>query len=388
MRSQYTKDTLELLLDIVPDYIFYRDLMGRIIYCNESYAKEFVGKSKDEIYGKTYEELGLLKSYFDVARIKDSEVIEQKRSLQYTQTIYLDGSRYTVNIEKYPTFDEDGNINGIFGRIRKISHDEELDKLKDGFFSNIKHEFRTPINMIMSSIQLLESRCEYCGLGSCKDCFIKDIHRINLNTLRILKISNNFIDLTGLESGNIEYSPGNYDIVECVESVCNDINNYKKFKNIAIIFDTEIEELTISFDKVKLERVLLNLISNAIKFNRKGGTVIVSIIVEEEFVGISVKDTGIGIKERDLENIFNEFYNVEDRLIKSCEGLGIGLKLTKHLVEMHKGFISVKSSLGEGTEFVVRIPKTIEEYVNNDVLEKIYYNRLEKIEMEFSDIYE
>ena len=387
MRSQYTKDTLELLLDRVPDYIFYRDLMGRNIYCNEGYAKDFIGKSKDEIYGKTYEELDVLKPYFNVARIKDSEVIEKKKPLQYTQTIYLDGVKYTVNIEKYPTFDEDGNIDGILGRIRKISHAEELDKLKEGFFSNIRHEFRTPINMIMSSIQLLENRCEYCGLGDCKDCFIRDIHRIKLNTLRILKISNNFIDLTGLQAGNIEYSPDNYDIVECVESVCNDINNYKKFKNITIIFDTEIEELIISFDKVKLERVLLNLISNAIKFNHKDGTVIVSIIVEGDFVGISVKDTGIGIKEKDLENIFNEFYNVEDRLVKSCEGLGIGLKLTKHLVEMHKGFISVKSSLGKGSEFVVRLPKTIEERVNN-VLDKIYYNRLEKIKIEFSDIYE
>lgn len=268
-----------------------------------------------------------------------------------------------------------------------MSHDEELNKLKDGFFSNIKHEFRTPINMIMSSTQLLENRCEYCGLDNCKNCFIKDIHRIKLNTLRILKISNNFIDLTGLQAGDIEYSPGNYDIVECVESVCNDINDYKKFKNITIIFDTVVEELVVSFDKVKLERVLLNLISNAIKFNHKDGTVIVSISLEEDFVNISVKDTGIGIKEEDLENIFNEFYNVEDRLVKSCEGLGIGLKLTKHLVEMHNGFISLKSSLGKGSEFIVRIPNIIEECISN-VLDKVYYNRLEKIKIEFSDIYE
>lgn len=387
MRSQYTKDTLELLLDIVPDYIFYRDLMGRNIYCNEGYARDFIGKPKEEIYGKTYEELGVLKSYFNVGKIKDSEVIEKKKSLQYTQTIYLDGGRYTVDIEKYPTFDKDGNVDGILGKIRKVSHDEELNKLKDGFFSNIKHEFRTPINMIMLSTQLLENRCEYCGLDNCKNCFIKDIHRIKLNTLRILKISNNFIDLTGLQAGDIEYSPGNYDIVECVESVCNDINDYKKFKNITIIFDTVVEELVVSFDKVKLERVLLNLISNAIKFNHKDGTVIVSISLEEDFVNISVKDTGIGIKEEDLENIFNEFYNVEDRLVKSCEGLGIGLKLTKHLVEMHNGFISLKSSLGKGSEFIVRIPNIIEECISN-VLDKVYYNRLEKIKIEFSDIYE
>ena len=243
--------------------------------------------------------------------------------------------------------------------------------------------------MIITSIQLLDSRCKICDLGNCKDCFIKDIHRINLNALRILKISNNFIDLTNLQSGNIDYNPNNYDIVDVVESLCNDVNNYKKFKNITIIFDTEVEELIIGFDKIKLERILLNLISNAIKFNHKNGNVNVKISLEEKFVVISVKDTGIGIKEEDLSNIFNEFYNVEDRFTKICEGLGIGLKLTKYLVEMHNGQISVKSKIGNGSEFVVKIPNNICKYeYNNELLNRVYDNRLDRIKMELSDIYE
>ena len=387
--KEYSKEILELLLDIIPDYIFYTDLDGRIIYCNERYAKKIIKKSREEVYGKTHKDLNLFKEFLNVENTRNNEVIHEKKSLKYTQTAYLNGIKYTIAIEKYPTFDKQGNINGILNKIRNISHEDELRKLRDGFFSNIKHEFRTPINMIITSIQLLDNRCKICDLSNCKDCFIKDIHRINLNALRILKISNNFIDLTNLQCGNIDYNPNNYDIVDIVESLCNDINNYKKFKNITIIFDTEVEELIVGFDKIKLERILLNLISNAIKFNHEYGNVNVSIALDEKFVIISVKDTGIGIKEEDLNNIFNEFYNVEDRFTKICEGLGIGLNLTKHLVKMHNGEMSVKSKVGKGSEFIVKIPNDTYKYeYNNELLNRIYDNRLDRIKMELSDIYE
>ena len=97
----------------------------------------------------------------------------------------------------------------------------------------------------------------------------------------------------------------------------------------------------------------------------------------------------MGIKEEDLSNIFNEFYNVEDRFTKVCEGLGIGLKLTKYLVEMHNGEISVKSKIGNGSEFIVKIPNDIYKYeYNNEILNRVYDNRLDRIKMELSDIYE
>lgn len=387
--TEYSKETLELLLDIIPDYIFYTDLDGRIIYCNERYAKKIIKKPRKEVYGKTHEELNLFNESSNIEKTRNNEVIDEKKSLKYTQIVYLNEVKYTIAIEKYPTFDKQGNVSGILNKIRNISHEDEISNLRDGFFSNIKHEFRTPINMIITSIQLLDNRCKICDLGNCKDCFIKDIHRINLNALRILKISNNFIDLTNLQCGNIDYNPNNYDIVDVVESLCNDINNYKKFKNITIIFDTEIEELIIGFDKIKLERILLNLISNAIKYNHENGNVNVNISLDEKFVIISVKDTGVGIKEEDLNNIFNEFYNVEDRFTKVCEGLGIGLKLTKYLVEIHNGQISVKSKIGNGSEFVVKIPNNICKYeYNNELLNRVYDNRLDRIKMELSDIYE
>ncbi|WP_195986355.1 PAS domain-containing sensor histidine kinase [Clostridium sp. D53t1_180928_C8] len=389
MDKKYSEKILEMLFDTIPDYIFYKDLDGRIIYCNKSYAENFIGKPRNDIYGRTYEELNILQPYFNIGIVRDREIIEKATPLKYEQIISKDNEKYTLQVSKYPIFDENKKLNGILGIIKVISYRDELSKLREGFFSNVSHEFRTPINMIISSIQLLEQRCKSCKLGSCRDCFIKDIQRININTLRILKISNNFIDLTNIQSGNMEYNPQNYDIVNTIESICEDVNEYKKFKNIDIIFDTEIEEKIVSFDKMKLERVILNLISNAIKFNYINGKVTVSISLDDEYIKISVKDTGIGISESDIDLIFNGFSNVEDRFTKVCEGCGVGLALTKYLVEMHQGTINVISKLGKGSEFIVSIPNIVNENDNIDTLSnKVYDSRIERIKMEFSDIYE
>lgn len=388
MRKKYSIGDLETILDIIPQQIVYRDLSGKHIYCNDAYANKFLQRSKENIYGKRYEDFKELQDKIDFIKQKDEEVIRKKASIEYEETIY-NNEKCILEISKFPILDNDGSIKGILSVINNVSYRKELSKLRDGFFSNIKHEFRTPINMILASIQLLEQRCNNCSLDNCKNCFIKDIHRININTLRILKISNNFIDLTNIKSGNIYYNPQNYDIINVIESMCTDINNYKKFKNINIIFDTEVEERIVTFDKIKLERIMINLISNAIKFNVENGKIEVNIFLKDNFINISVKDSGIGIQKERLTTIFNEFENVEERLTKVCEGSGVGLALTKYLVEMHGGEILVNSEIGVGSEFIVRIPDKVNYNIkNNELLSKIHDNRLERIEIELSDIYE
>lgn len=131
---EYSKETLELLLDIIPDYIFYTDLDGRIIYCNEGYAKSFIGKPKGEVYGKTYEELNIVDEYFNVKKIRNNEVINEKKSLKYTQTLYLNEVKYTINIEKYPVFYKYGNVSRVLSKIRSISYEDELRNLRQAFF--------------------------------------------------------------------------------------------------------------------------------------------------------------------------------------------------------------------------------------------------------------
>ncbi|RDY26295.1 PAS domain S-box protein [Romboutsia weinsteinii] len=389
MEQNYSKDILESLLDMIPDYIFYRDLEDKNIYCNKSYANEFIGKTQEEILGKTYNTLNILPKLSNIGRVRDSEVINNKKPVIYDQTIVKsDGEKLLVEITKLPSFDDSGNVNGILGIMKDVSYRKELDKLREGFFANMKHEFRTPLNMILSSIQLLDHKCNKCDIENCKDCFINCLQLISTNCLRLLKLSNNFIDLTNFQTRCTDFSPRNYEIVNFVESICELINGYKTFNDISLIFDTNIEEKVISFDISKIERIILNLISNAIKFNKHGGSVLVSIEDKREYINISVKDTGIGIDDNRIDHIFDSFSNVENRLTKVGEGSSVGLALCKSLIEIHQGTIAVRSELGKGSEFIVSIPNKINENEELDLShDKVDDNMIERIKMELSDIY-
>ena len=368
---------LKLIFDEIEECIVYEDRHGYKIYCNESYIKHF--------------ECGIQLTEEDKEQdiLKRKEVIESNEEVEYIKKIIRpNGDIKYYKVTKIPITNGLENVVGVLSIIKDKSHKYELERLRDRFFSNIKHEFRTPLNMIFSSIQLLDYKCKICKIGNCKDCFINNLQLININSLRILKLSNNFIDLTNIQAGCMDLNLRNHDIVSFVESICDNINNYKKFNGISLIFDTSVEEHILRFDTDKIERVILNLISNAIKFNIPQGYVYVSLIVEEKYINISIKDTGIGINENKIDSIFESFSDVENRLTKVSEGSGVGLALSKALVEMHDGKISVNSKLGNGSEFIISLPNIINEREEVDIsYYKVDRNSLEKIKMELSDIY-
>ena len=388
MRKKLSREEIESILDLIPLQIAYRDLEGKHIYFNKSYASQLGINKKEELYGKKYEDINEL--IYNVNQIKktDEEVLKRKTNIEYKEVIYINNKKYIYEINKIAILDKN-NAKGILSIMKTISYDEELDKLKEGFFSNLTHEFRTPINIIITTIQLLENQLKDFNISDYENLLLKSIERIRINSLRILRLSNNFIDLTNIYNDNVNLNLHNYDIVSTVEDICLDINNYGKFKNLKIIFDTEIEEKIVSFDKVKLERIVINLISNSIKFNDGNRIINVSIYLKNNKVNISVKDNGYGISEKKLQTIFSEFSNSEKRLNKVSEGCGVGLAIVKNLVEAHKGEIKVKSELGKGSEFIIKIPDVfIKDLENDSWLNKVYNNREERINMELSDIYE
>lgn len=378
MEHDFNKNAVKLTFDTIGECILYENINGSKIYCNKSYIDNF---ENDVDLRQEYEKYNI---------IKNKEVIDSNKELKYSQKIINSkGEIKYFDVTKIPINDDRESIIGILNVIKDKSHEYELEKLRNGFFSNIKHEFRTPLNMIFSSIQLLDSKCKICKIENCKGCSINNLQYININSLRILKLSNNFIDLTNIQAGCIDFNPRNHDIVSFVEEICNNINNYKKFKEISLIFDTNIEEHIIRFDTDKIERVMLNLISNAIKFNIPQGYVYVTLTVEDKYTNISIRDTGIGISDSKIESIFESFSDVENRLTKVSEGSGVGLALSKALVELHDGDIRVKSKVGEGSEFIISLPNIISESEEIDTTYcKVDRNSLEKIKMELSDIYE
>lgn len=264
----------------------------------------------------------------------------------------------------------------------QIEH-EINNKIRGDFFANLSHELRTPLNIIFSSLQVLDLK-----LKKEDQSITKYINMATQNTYRLLKLVNNLIDSNKITAGYFEYNPQNYDIVYFVESICQSIVDFAKQKNIEVIFDTDIEEKIISFDLDKMERIILNILSNSIKFTKEQGKIEIYIRESNEMLEIEISDDGIGIPQNKLNSIFERFKQVENNTIRSGEGSGIGLYLVKSLVDMHGGDIAVESELGSGTTFKISIPAELEEEYECNIIEKNLQNSyIEKIKVEFSDIY-
>lgn len=263
----------------------------------------------------------------------------------------------------------------------------EYDKLKTDFFANISHEFKTPLNILMGAMQLLEL---YATNGTIIDPHLKldkYIKTMKQNALRLLRLINNIIDLTKIDSSYFYVDLHNYDVVEIIEGVIQSINLYAEVKSVNIIFVKKIEEQVMAIDADKIERILLNLLSNALKFTDKDGNIEVEVGTRDKAMYISVKDDGIGIQEDKLELIFQRFRQVDKTFTRNREGSGIGLSLVKSLVEMHKGTIIVKSDYGMGSEFIVELPIiTLDEEAQTKLYSQYEDSRLERVKIEFSDI--
>ncbi|MGH4139510.1 ATP-binding protein [Clostridium sp.] len=263
------------------------------------------------------------------------------------------------------------------------------DKVKTEFFANLSHELRTPLNVICSTIQLLKSLDGSRVLGEERIKYYINI--MNQNSLRLLRLINNIIDTTKIESHYISLQLKNGDIVYVVEEISQSVAEYIKNHGISLIFDTDVEEKTIAFDEEKVERIMLNLLSNAVKFTEKNGTIFVNVYDKGDFVEIHVKDTGIGIPKDKLKFIFERFAQIDKSTSRQNEGSGIGLALVKSLVEMHGGQIHANSIEGEGSEFIITLPVRIVDATqednnlkNKEVFETNYE---ENLSIEFSDIY-
>ncbi len=273
-----------------------------------------------------------------------------------------------------------------YEELLKANEIIQYKKLQAEFFANISHEFKTPLNLIFSTIQLLE-------LCPGDTTYNNDRYTsiMKQNCYRLLRLVNNFIDITKMDSGYYELELKNHNIVYIVEEIVLSISEYIERNELELIFDTDIEEKIIACDVNKIERIILNLLSNAIKFTKTGGKIIVNMYDKGESVVISVKDTGRGIPKCKIDTIFERFVQIDKSLSRKQEGSGIGLSLVKALVELHDGTISVKSEYGKGSEFIIELPAKVvaEENVNEKTDDNYnnHNNYIESINIEFSDIY-
>lgn len=275
----------------------------------------------------------------------------------------------------------------IMEKTKQLNDALEYDKLKTEFFANISHELRTPINVILGTQKLFGLFLQEVELGNKQEKLNKYIYMLRQNCYRLMRLVNNLIDITRIDAGFFNIDLRNYDIINIVECITLSVVEYVQEKGIELIFDTQLEEKTIACDADKIERIMLNLLSNAIKFTNRGGIIKVNIEERAENIIISVSDNGIGIPKEKLNAVFERFVQVDKSFIRSHEGSGIGLSIVKSLVDLHGGGIELRSEVGIGTTFEIRLPIALVEEEVAAASEVTYQSSGERINVEFSDIY-
>ncbi|WP_167607215.1 two-component regulator propeller domain-containing protein [Maribellus sediminis] len=238
----------------------------------------------------------------------------------------------------------------------------ELDMMKLKFFTNISHEIRTPLTLILGPLEKLTKKTDV-------DAEVKEnLHMMQRNAQNLNRLINQLLDFRKLQSGNLKLNLTEADLVSFIRNIVNSFTDYAIEKDIKLTFKTLKKRLFVSFDPDKIEKIMNNLLSNAFKFTEAKGSISVNLSLifdadsdefseeggEKQYVEISVKDTGKGISNRNVEKIFMRFFQSDES--DKDAGAGIGLALVKELVQLHKGKIFVTSKPGKGSKFTIRFP--------------------------------
>ncbi|CAH2213041.1 ATP-binding protein [Tepidibacter aestuarii] len=394
-------EEIEKIFEALPDLYFRIDSQGIILDCKSGIHSDFdiitqecIGHALEDavpqevklFFNKTIDEVfktnNLIEKEFSIEEKGELKHFECRLIPLTTEEIIIivrDISKRKLTKEAKKKAEEN---------MKLLNKTIEYERLRAEFFANISHEFRTPINVILGAIQLMDIYLNnITDLKYYEKC-INLKKSMKQNCYRLIRLVNNLIDITKIDSGFLQLNLTNYDIVKIVRDITFSISEFAKLKCLNLEFCREIDEKIIECDPDKIERILLNLLSNAIKFTRSGDKISVNIKQQGKEIIISLKDSGIGIKKENLDLIFERFRQVNKSLTRENEGSGIGLSLVKLLVEMHGGTIDVKSEYGKGSEFIVKLPvKLAKDSKDNNPIKHIESDKVEKISIEFSDIY-
>ena len=257
----------------------------------------------------------------------------------------------------------------------KIKHDyemskfeakklHEVDEMKSRFFANISHEFRTPLTLILGPIKEL---INYEN-DSRKKEELKIVHR---NADRLCGLVNQLLDLSKLEAGKMTLKTCEENMVPFLKGLVRSFASLAERKNITLKINSEQDEIYAYIDVDIVEKIVVNILSNAFKFTEEGKRIEVNIRIREGNLDIIISDEGIGIPKERLVNIFDRFYQVDGSHTREHEGTGIGLALTKELVELHKGKITVESEHGKGTTFTIKLPLGMDHLKPDEICEEM-----------------
>jgi signal transduction histidine kinase len=230
---------------------------------------------------------------------------------------------------------------------------EEANRRKSQFLANMSHELRTPLNAVIGYSEMMLK-----GMAVSPEKQNKYAHSIAVSGRHLLDMVNDVLDIAKIEAGKIQVSPSFVNVTALINETKEVVSNAAREKNVRLNLQVQPDIGVIEVDPSRLKQIFLNLLSNAIKFNCQDGEVNVHLYKtpDQQWLVCDIQDTGIGIPEDKKAGLFSEFYQVDNSFSRQHEGTGLGLALTKRLVELQGGEISVQSEVGVGSTFSFRLP--------------------------------
>ncbi|WP_096516631.1 sensor histidine kinase [Clostridium perfringens] len=373
----------------IGDYIFIsKD--EKLFYLNDEALEFLEVENKESILFESMEVL-YEKILEKQVYLKEKGSMDSYKEIIFKNTKggYSNGEFYTIPFGdnyKIIIINDITKKNNALRLNKYLKNKLEEENIKGEFFTNICHEMRTPINVISSALQLNNLNIENRNMSS--------IERNNLvikqNCLRLIRTINNFIDANKISEGQIEANVMVLNVVEVVENILDASSEYINKKKINFIFDPDFEEIFIAIDGEFLERIILNLLSNSVKYGRVDGNIYVKIYFEGKDLVIMIENDGVAISYDEQKYIFDKFTKSNKALNRTQEGSGLGLYISKSLMKMQGGDLKVDIYEGYGNRFKLYF-YDVDLFKETDRTEHIfnnnYYNLKERAEIEFSDIY-
>jgi PAS domain S-box-containing protein len=366
------------LFDFAPDGYLVTDTYGKILEANQA-ASELLAIEKNTHFGKL-----LICFVPQEARRKFRSQLHRLNEQQQLKNWEIRLQNYCkilfdCEITASAIGDKKGNCIGIRWMLRDISARKEAEekmhfmemqnyqlqqaeKVKSEIIAVLSHELRTPLNVVLGFSDLILLKLDENKLTD--DFIIKYVETIKESGSQLLMLINSMLDLAKLQEGKFSLDLQPFYIGELIEIIVEKMRFFASQKNISLDFNyhiqDNIQDIKVINDPIRIQQILTNLINNAIKFTETGGVLVELQEINADKIIVTVKDTGIGISEKNLQSIFQAFRQVNNTMSRNYEGTGLGLAIVKDLVDLMGGTISVESVLTQGSIFRLELPKNVE----------------------------
>lgn len=341
-------DSMLAILDSMADGLLAADVHGSLVYCN-SKAAATLDLMCDE-FGRPKQQVIKNK---ELERLLADTINQEPDSLPKGHEICLwevGEKRLRVHID--PVFNRDGELIGVVALLHDVMHISGLDNIKDDFIFMVSHQLKSPLSSMLMQLSVVVD-----GLAGDLNPKQKDmLSKAKEKTKGMISLVNDLLDFRRIEEGKVLQQIERLDLREILQRTVELMAMSAEEKNIAIETHVDTDQPFVTGDRNAIEAVLVNLISNSIKYTPDGGRMTVTIYRSAEDVRIKVEDTGIGIAQADIQRIFDKFYRIRSETTKNIAGSGLGLSIVKRIVDLYKGTIHVESEENKGTTFIISLP--------------------------------